>query len=359
MNFLVDGPDKTQFKSFIDQAIIPQAHHLRSLYIQANYSDLALSFDMQDCTIALLQSCSNLTSLGLYFQDTMNDIGIARLGRAVVSLIERGNLSNLGLYDKHIITEDADFSEFIPMGGIITAISESELARTRLKALEISACPMTMEAYDEIRSKFPNLNSFSVRSGLIRDHGRIWEPAERQKWEVCQNLTKLQFFCCENVYAPHVPHLVRALPKLRELLVSTCGNPTDIIINSPLPADWHKQPDALCNVRPPLDWFHIEHMDDWEIRSMATIPTKVLIITTVKSTHFLKELKADNQIFPGMRQLRLSALSPSYAEELETGAREKSKGMITLEELCAAREIKITRDAKQRYICSCRGTEGF
>ncbi|PVF96124.1 hypothetical protein CPB86DRAFT_816604 [Serendipita vermifera] len=363
MNLLIDDTVMTKFRNFVKENVVPQAQHIHSLYIQVHYTDPGSTSEMHDCAIDLLPVCTSLTSLSLYFQDTYyqpfpsaeDEANTRRLGRTIASLMEEGKLSTLGLYAKDMLLGDAEISNSYPFAKIIETVAGSEQARTRLKVLDLVLCPMSHQTYNQVLTRFPNLESLTIRSGLQRDHPRIWEVEERDKWMYCQSLTRLQFNCCENVYAPHVPQLVGALPNLRELLVSTCGNPTDIIIEQPLPGGWHTDPDALCNTHKPLDWFHVEHMDDWEIRTLGVIPTKTLILTTIKRDHFLNELKLDNHIFPGMRRLRLSPPSLSLDDE----DIKKSQSMIDLENLCATREIEIMRDAKAIYHCGCAGPEGF
>ncbi|CAG8597726.1 7181_t:CDS:2 [Acaulospora colombiana] len=120
-----------------------------------------------------------------------------------------------------------------------------------------------------------------------------------------------------------VPKMVGHFQALQYLIVSTCGDDDDIV--PPYrPSGWSHLPDALCKRRPPLEEFHIEHMLNWEIMAMGTIPTKKVIGSNLAKGHIAEVFETDPEIFPGLR----------------------------IEKICEKRELKLTKDAtriKQGY----------
>ncbi|CAG8674419.1 9507_t:CDS:2, partial [Acaulospora colombiana] len=230
-----------------------------------------------------------------------------------------------------------EFESFSGVGKLIKMLSDSQLARVQLKHLDLALASVPLKAYDRIRSNFPNIESLNVRNGSYKLPGRVWVPEEASKWASYGRLTRLQFYWCRNLYAPHVPGLVKLFPALRELLVSSCGDPSDEVMG-PLRWDWYLDPEALCKTHIPLEYCHVEHMDDWEIRALGVIPAKTWIVTTIKPPHFLQELSNDDHIFPGITHLQIESESWPTVE--------KPASVITLEELCKKRGVKLTRDAK-------------
>jgi hypothetical protein len=140
-------------------------------------------------------------------------------------------------------------------------------------------------------------------------------------------------------------------------MISTCGDDSDVI-PPPHPHDWSEKSYALCKIRPPLDVFHIEHMENWEIMALGVIPTKVLIVTTVKQYHLLSCLTEDPKLFPGIKVLRLA---PRNVQDSTAEAANKppSNELISLENICKARQIELRRDAEPTWHCLCCGIEGY
>ncbi|KAG8798565.1 hypothetical protein FRC17_007389, partial [Serendipita sp. 399] len=100
-----------------------------------------------------------------------------------------------------------------------------------------------------------------------------------------------------------LPDLILHCPQLRYLFVSACGGTTEL--QQPLrPSGWNTHSDALCKQRGPLEEFHIEHMLEWEILAMGTIPANRVIMTGLMQDDLHKSFMVDPEIFPGLNFLR-------------------------------------------------------
>ncbi|PVF96128.1 hypothetical protein CPB86DRAFT_787271 [Serendipita vermifera] len=328
--------------------LIPQAQHIRSIYIYANAEEVDMAEGQDECIAQALRSCLQLQSIGFYFTDTAHDHDWVAIQQAVLFLMEQGSLSCLGFYSETVLEKWVEYESFSGVEKLIRIISESQLARIQLKHLDLALASVSLLTYDQIRSRFPNLESFNVTNGSYRFPGAVWAPSEHHKWGSYKKLKRLQLYWCKNVYAPHVPELVKLFPALRELFVSACGDPSDNVIG-PHSEKWHLDPNALCNTHIPLDYCHVEHMDGWEIRALGVIPAKTWVVTTIKPLQLIQELSSDHQLFPGMKRLQLAADSwPT------TG---KPASVVPLEELCTKRGVNLTWDANTIHYCTCCTTK--
>jgi hypothetical protein len=348
VNLLADINALSKFWRITHYIIIPHSHHIRTLYIYVDSPDKSI-LDTQSYTAGILSACRQLTTLGLYYNHGYQEWTM--VPKEVLFLAEEGKLANLGFYSQQILMGRSGFDE-AAVNALIKLLSESEKARNSLKTLELAVQMISMEAYIAIRSRFPYLQSLTFRGALRNDLGRPWDHEQKGYWMPYQNLRRLQFRGCQGGYSAHIPFLVQNFPALKELLVSTCGQPTDPFVGR-WPTGWHLQPDALCRTHKPLDLFHIEHMDDWEIRAMGTIPATTLMVTTVRSLHLLNILQEDHNLFPGLKVLRLSPLRSRNASANFTPRWKE------LTSICQERGVEIRRDAVSIYVCSCSGDEGF
>jgi hypothetical protein len=357
INLLLTPIDDSAFGRVTQRVLLPQAQSIRSLYLWANPIREGSDEQLRTYTLELLRACSNIKYLGLYFKDSFLDTIPNRewvdLRQTVLHMVEHGNLSYLGLYSIDVLSEWFDSECFSAVKNLIESLAASEPARIRLKGLDLAVTQIKSDTYDVIRSKFTGLESLVVRTAFGVLHGRVWDYGQQSKWSPYNSLRSLRFYGCSGAYSAHIPNLVSIFPALRELLISACGDNSDAPFRLH-EEEWYLSPDALCNTHAPLDWFHIDHMDDWEIRGMGTIPTRTLIITSVKSFHLLNELRNDSHLFPRMEVLRLKRPSD--------GPRENTKSLAKLEELekiCQKRGVQILRDADTIFVCHCCGKEGF
>ncbi|PVF96138.1 hypothetical protein CPB86DRAFT_787282 [Serendipita vermifera] len=329
--------------------IIPHSHHIHTLYIYAEYSYETMTSDVESYTAGILSACRQLTTLGLYYCYGHQEWTL--VPKEILLLLEEGRLAHLGIYSQQVLMGRPG-SGGTAVNALINLLSESEKARKSLKTLELAVQTISMNAYIAIRSRFPCLQSLTFRGALRAALGRPWDPDQRGYWTPYQNLRRLQLRGCPGGYSAHIPFLVHLFPALRELLVSTCGQPTDPFVG-PWPPGWSRQPDALYRTHKPLDLFHIEHMDDWEMRAMGTVPTTTLMVTTVRSMHLLNILQEDRELFPGLRLLRLAPFKS------RNGSTNLTPQWWELASICRERGIEIRRDAISIYVCSCSGEEGF
>lgn len=344
VNLLYGLENESIFQKITHLIVIPHWQHIRSLSVFIDCEHRNISNHRY--VAGILSVCKNLRALSLYYHHT--DPVMWRIYNEVVTLLQDHQLSQLGIYSLQVLREPYHLGMTISIGikELINAISKSVKASQSLKVLDIVTEQIPRETYDLIRSKFTSLQSLTIRRGLRNTLGRVWDPAEHTKWVVNSHLTKLQFINCQPAYAAHIPHLVRHYPSLKELMISTCGDDSDMKPPG-LQFDWNRRPDALCNVRPPLEAFHVEHMEDWEIMALGVIPTKELIITTVKQNHLLSCLMTEPELFPKLKVLRLAPTT------------KKPINSASLEEICKRRQIEIRRDAIPTWSCVCCGIEGF
>lgn len=317
----------------------------------------------QEASIAgILTVCKNLTSLALYYYNT--DAEIVKIAAETLKLIEKHRLVQLGIYSLPVLWQPYEQGITVPRGviGLLDSICSSELARSKLVVLDIVIESVPLSTWGDIRTYLTSLRSLTIRRALRQYLGRVWDPEERLKWAANPYLTKLQLINCQPAYAPHIPHVVRHFPALRELMISTCGDDSDIP-PPPLPSGWNTRSDALCKTRSPLDSFHIEHMEDWEIKALGVIPTRVLVVTTVKRYHLLSCLKEEPNLFPGITVLRLTPLPPHLAyPQVQVDTNEGivfPEDVKALEAICKSRGIELRRDAEPTWSCLCCGIEGY
>ncbi|PVF96120.1 hypothetical protein CPB86DRAFT_522760 [Serendipita vermifera] len=273
----------------------------------------------------------------------------------MLPLMEQGDLSSLGFYCK--TTLDKGFDSVLRVGvvDLIQNISNSDPARLRLKRLDLALCALPMVTHLEIRSKFPNLESLTVRKAFRAEFPSLRGLHRSYQWDSLEKLTTLQFHTCEGIYAADVPNIVALFPALRELLITTSGSWDDPIIGYHQ-EDWHLSPNTLCNNHQPLDWIHIEHMDGWELRALGIIPTKALIITCIQPQKLIDELKADQHLFPGMKVLRRNKTSASEGNQPNAST---FSYVATLDQVCTARGVKVLDDAISLDTCDCCITDWY
>jgi hypothetical protein len=315
----------------------------------------------------IISTCLNLKSLGLYYADWQTDYN--PINAAVVNLLEDHKLDTIGIYGRAVL---GDWGFSIPRGGWILGptetihrIAASTKASMALKRLDIVTEWMSKETYALLQaSPFPNLDSLTVRYSFR--HAELWsyDPAERNKWRPGTSLVRLQLINCQTAYSPEIPLMVQQFENLQELLVSTCGYSGDIIPPRRGPG-WSREPGALCRNRKPLRVFTIEHMAEWEVLGLGTIPTMTLVSANVRREHLLRALEVDSELFPGMTVLSvlpdrevpqvdpedLSEESESEGEEVAVAFIEEKKKR--LEAICSKRRVELRRDAVRMRICYC------
>jgi hypothetical protein len=221
-------------------------------------------------------------------------------------LATQGSVSSLGIGSLRVVRGGYGPYGTVP-DGIRTLLSSLipllHLTPT-IRHLEIACESLTPEMYTSIRSNVTGVHSLTFGGCLDRKLEDIWSFGPTNQWAVNTNLTHLRLIHCQSAYPPHIPELVRHFSSLRHLLVTTCGDFGDVR-TVPQRDGWSREPNALWRQRPPLDVFHIEHMLEWEILAMGTIPTKTVIATSIRPGELGRSFITDPDIFPGLTLLRI------------------------------------------------------
>ncbi|PVG03013.1 hypothetical protein CPB86DRAFT_859491 [Serendipita vermifera] len=323
--------------TMLNQSILLHAQYIQSLYIWGNAYD---PDPLEEYNVKLLQEflreCTNLTSLGLYLYP-VNSVYVWReLANTVLCLIERGKLTRLGFYSPAIVEGSNMFTDDWTVVHVLEAIAKSEMACSRLKSLDLAVWSIPNMRVDWIQSKFPKLESLTIRSSL---------PSMRSmdQWRPLAFLTRLQLNNCDPSTALDIPDLVALFPALRELTVADLY-PNDLPFHERYSDGWHLLPTALCNTHRRLDWFHIDHLYLQEIQFMGVIPTRTLIITAVEPKEFVQVLESDPHVFPGLEviwremSMEYSGMFPGYTAATES-----------LDRWCVTRNVEVIEGAKGAY----------
>lgn len=332
----------------VDHSILSQySRHAKNLRI-------LLGIISDDIAAMVINCCKNTISVSLYHESFEPNPGefengvfwMSQINQIILSWLEQGNLNGIGFYGCEVLDDDDPFSRGDDIHGplpLLQAVSRSVKARTALKRLDISIYTIKMDLYTIIRRDFPSLESLSFNYALRTESvDPLWDPLCEPKWAHYAKLTSIQFKLCSNVYAGHISYLVRHFPALKYLMLSTCGSVNDKITPGP-PEGWYTGSHALWKTHIPLDAIRLEHMSDWEIRAMADIPTKSLVVTNIRGDFLTETLERDSKYFPGLQTIRIQGDIPEYDE----GVHPFSEGRLSaLEEVCKKRGITLRRDAK-------------
>ena len=317
----------------------------------------------------IISTCLNLKTLGLYYSDWHSNFH--PINKVVVNLLEKCELNTFGIYGSVVLNDGTGNANATPCSGTISGptevlhdIAASEKASRALKKLDIVTEWMGKPTYALLQSSpFPNLESLTVRHSFR--HSELWneDPAERNKWSPSANLVCLRLINCQTAYSPDIPLMVRQFEHLQELMVSTCGYGEDFI-PAPRTDDWSADRDALCQVRKPLRIFALEHMMEWEILALGTIPTTTLVSTNVQREDLINALEFDPMLFPGLRVLHVlpdrlvfppGMIYPEEEEEREEVQEYIKERKERLEAVCARRRVELRRDAVRMRPCYCCG----
>lgn len=220
-----------------------------------------------------------------------------------------------------------------------------------LKNVDIVTEKISSELYVEVRSLVSTLTSLTIRRAFRISHGHIWGPFKGIEWSSSSQLQRLNLIDCSNAYAPLIPELVGHFKSLRYLIVSTCGDETDVMPELRSPG-WSRLPDALCNQHAPLDELHFERMYEWEISAIGTIPTKRLMISSSDKMDLISVLESDKELFPGLQyvgiaeELRFRYQQPIPMEEWEASESTQASYKLRLSKLCIERDVRLNWDAE-------------
>ena len=255
-----------------------------------------------------------MTAIALYFVGIPTDDEASsqvEFVKILMSQLESKNICSVGIYDLFIFRWSQ--SRHIPGVGISTLLKEilsTQKLALKLETLEVSVPVLESDTYDDLRSKLTNLRTLTLRRCVEGDLGQLWAPHQQVKWIPYQRLTHLNLIECEGAYAPHIPQLVGRFPSLETLIIYACGSLTDQPYTFLRQKGWSSELDALCNEHAPLKLLRAEHMWDWEILALGTIPVETLIITCVIPEHVPAVFIKDPELFPGLKTLWLAPPDP-------------------------------------------------
>lgn len=141
------------------------------------------------------------------------------------------------------------------------------------------------------------------------------EPTTKEPyWAAYSNLMSLRLIGCGNVCPIHVPELVRHFDSLEHLIVSECHDNSGRVIDHRTQG-WSTLSDRWWSQCKPLTFMQIEHLYDWEVLAMGTIPTTELTSVRLRFTRTFPIFKQDEEIFPHLKVLRLEFLSDDTPRE--------------------------------------------
>ncbi|PVF99545.1 hypothetical protein CPB86DRAFT_703242 [Serendipita vermifera] len=299
----------------------------------------------QQSVSAIVQQCRNATSIALYYNNYT--VETKHFENEVMDLMKLGKVQSFGIYSNTILRSiigswEWNRREAVDLSRFLRETIMMPEAVASLKHLDIAVERISFPAYAKLRESVSGLTSLHIRRAFRISLGYLWESCTVPVWSTSAHLTRLSLIDCSNTYAADVPHLVGHFQGLQYLIVSTCGDDDDIIPPH-RPSGWSHFPDALCKQRPPLKEFHIEHMLNWEIMAMGTIPTKKVIGSNLAKGHLAEVLETDPEIFPGLQLLSIEGQpvrgSPQRMRD--------SPHEYDIEKICERRGLKLTKDAKR------------
>jgi hypothetical protein len=284
-----------------------------------------------------------------------------RVRDVLFSLLSEGRLSALGFYSflllKDVTGRDETTGEVRGLIELLEGIALFEPAKRSLRVLDIAADWVPTKTFDLIRSNFTGLTSLTLRR-LVRDpwfSSGIWDVDQQPKWHSYPNLTRLELTDFQPGYPSHIPFLVRHFIALKELKISACGR---VITDTTKwrASNWSRQESALCNTHRTLTMFHIEHMEYWEIYELGVIPTAKILLTAVNWPSLLEIFRRDDEIFPGLRVLRLAPQIVAAGSAALTAA----SNVTSMQEVCDARKVQLHFNAPlMHFPCECEWHEGY
>lgn len=294
-----------------------------------------------------LDACQNTTSLALYYassESPLSETFISNLNDRVTRMITKGSLSTLGVYSFSVITVGYSWYR-VPRGipALLKSVIPAIASTPSFKHLEIASESIPSDVYDDLRSKTASLHSLTLRSCISSPLEKAWSPGNTQKWVPNANLTYLLLSNCQSVYPPHIPNLVQHFTSLKHLMISACGSHGDVVPPARAP-NWCTLPDALWKQRPPLETAFIEHMLQWEIIAMGTIPAKTVIFTSIRRGNVETSFMEDPEIFPCLFVLRVEPDDTWKGRLVRAAGRPQSP--IDWHHLLSGRKIRLEKNAK-------------
>jgi hypothetical protein len=329
---------------------LPYVNHVRSIRLLLDpvcfdFSEPEAIAKYQQTVSGVVQQCRNATSIALYYNKYT--VQTQQFEDELVNLVRLGKIQSFGIYSNLILRSvigswEWNSKEARHLNPFFQRVLTLPEALSSLKHVDIAMESILPNTYESLRESVTGLTSLHIRRAFRISLGQLWEPSMGPQWSPSAQLNRLSLIDCSNTYAAHVPEIVGHFKSLQYLIVSTCGDDDDVV-PSTRPGGWSALPSALCKQRPPLEEFHIEHMLNWEIRAMATIPTKKVIGSNLAKGHLAEILHTDQESFPGLRFVSIEEQPPRGSAEIMR----KSSTSYDIEKICEVRGLVLTRDAKR------------
>lgn len=146
----------------------------------------------------------------------------------------------------------------------------------------------------QLRDHTPNLQTLGVRRTLGLELSSLFR--EPKLWSCAATLQSLTVIQC-GIHSEYLATQLAlgTLGSIRHCSLFACGDPSDIQTLQTT-TKWRG---------PPLDTFRLDHFVDWEVDSLSTISTRVLIATRVERRHLINLLWKPSS-FPQVAQVRIS-----------------------------------------------------
>ena len=170
----------------------------------------------------------------------------------------------------------------------------------------------------QLRDHAPNLQTLGMRRSLGLELSPLFR--EPKPWSCAATLRSLIVIQC-GIHSEYLATQLAlgTLGSIRHCSLFACGDPTD---NQTL------QTTAMWR-GPPLDTFRVDHFVGWEVDSLSTISTRVLIATRVGRRHLIN-LMWKPSAFPHVAQLRISnKWSVEELDDLRRAAASRGTEVVT------------------------------
>jgi hypothetical protein len=293
----------------------------------------------------ILSFCGNVQTLGLYYaRNSMYSPSFTptALTTEILSSIQTKRLQYIGFYSEMSYAHPQSKINSNDQN-LFYEIAKSDQAKL-IKKLDVYFDSIPSEVYALLRTQFTGLDALAVRETFARAIGPIWvEGCKDPFWGAYSNLTSLKMIGWHNVYPPLIAELICHFPAIEHLTISACGDPSPAVSHG-RSKFWSSQSNGWWNQRKPLKSMHMEHMVEWEMLVMGTIPVLEMTAVGLRAAHLAKAFIEDNEIFPHLRLLRKES-SERWEHLLGEGALKAEQELDPeLQRICDKRGIALRRD---------------
>jgi hypothetical protein len=288
----------------------------------------------------ILSLCHNIQSISINYWGNRHGAPPytpASLTATILSSIQNGNLRSIGFYCYTTNWIGGRTSPGNTDYNLLYEIVTSERAQF-IKHLDLFTSIEKAETFELIRTRLTGLETLTMRDTLGEP---IWvtdSTIEKPYWALYSNLRSLKLIGCYNVNPFHIPELFRHFRSLEHLLIAQSRGRNGPVVHN-RQRGWSSVPEGWWNQRTPLKSLHIEHVYDWEVLAMGTIPTTELTAVRLCYTNASIVFKHDEELFPHLKTLCLEPFSEDRIRKGLAPAEDESVSSIW-----ETRGIDIRRD---------------